>query len=160
MKNLKDVMKSVKEQTKELLKQQGRLVPIIIAFNERECFVLGLDFSSQEAKYACIEEVKRILKEKNVSMYAMICEGWASIMKGVESIDKAREIAGKAIPPSQDPQKKEAIIIQGVDFGNKVLLTIPFKKVGSFIEFEDEVWSEGADVGGHMSDLLDKGHLH
>lgn len=96
-----------------LLCDNGEIIPVMAIFR------------NEEEKYATVDLIKQMVKDKGVNRIGFLSETWMSSYQGEDAKKKPRDLP----KPSDDPNRKEGILFIVEDrFGGKICCTIPINR--------------------------------
>jgi hypothetical protein len=134
---------------KSNLRRDGRLAPVIIAYDPGDkAALLGVPFRNDDEKYAMLAAVKVLFAQQRIQRYIALADTWLLELPADVRSDDTR--------PSEHPNRVEAVIAAWRD-GEKRGLEIhtyrrsPMGKVTSFSHYEAP---PGVTVGGEWLDLI------
>lgn len=131
-------IKQIAEMAKENLRRDKGLIATAIVNSPKGKVVIGLDFRDDEEKEIAIDKLRELLQKIQTDHYFIISESYYVQRKKEDGI---------RIRPSQQPDKKEAIVI--TKFTKTLedeMMLIPFRREGDNIIFEKEEYMKSSEI--------------
>lgn len=139
-----------KEKAKQLLMMEGNVAPVVFGFLASGAIIVAeMSFETYEEKQAKFSALKKLLKEKGATACVTVFEAW---YLPKEKIRNNRDM----VPPSEHPEREEAILVEGKIPGRSYSVIIPFARNNGKIEFKEEIVGD-TDEGHSVEDNLLKG---
>lgn len=121
---LQDLLMSALERAKEILKEHKRHRPLLILFSRSgEIGLAPLEWLP--TKEDAIDFARQLVTSKDTLIYILIMEGWMSETKGEK----------KTIVPSEDPKRKECLILFGKTETERCCVMQPYTISDNKIKF-------------------------
>lgn len=152
----KQFTESVVKQASSIMKETGSHAPMIMAFGDSAA-VIGLDFSSEEAKTASVAIARAELAKMHASFYAMVSEAWmVTVDRGDAKTVAEAEKKLRGVKASTHPDKVEILMIAVVGYDKVVLVRIPVIRKGKKVELGTPEYIEPQDkqYAGRMMEML------
>ncbi|HCJ65967.1 MAG TPA: hypothetical protein DHV62_01220 [Elusimicrobia bacterium] len=109
-----------KEQAKKNLLQDGKVVPVVFGIlPSGEAIGVPLSFKDAEEKHEQFSSLEKFFKQKGVTACVTVLESWL-VLGDEEKILK--------VPPSEHPERKECICVNGKMPGRTYTVAIPFER--------------------------------
>lgn len=152
--SVEELMDFAEKQARAIIEEKGDEAQSMFLAQtlDNQMLVIAALWANEYEKVQILEGVKKLFKEKNVDRYVHISEAWASS-------NMQRHEQG--FTPSQDPDRREVLIILGVD-RNRVLHRSweietegEIRKIGTM-----KMLPEGTKITGRMTELLDTRNLN
>lgn len=135
----------LKEQAKENLLKDGKVLPVVFGIlPSGEAIGVPLTFENAEEKYEQFSSLQKFFKEKGVTACTTIIESWLVLGKEEKTLK---------VPPSEHPERKECIYVNGKMPGRTYTIVIPFERKGKDVQFKEEIVFDSA-TGSKLKDNL------
>jgi hypothetical protein len=115
---LKDLMESTLEKSKELLLRDGYVHPVAFIYYGNEVDLVALTFENQEDKVKQIYALGKLAKMKKADAVCIVAESWY-VTTDKKDLDTM---------PSKHPMRKECILISGECKEGDIAITQKFER--------------------------------
>jgi len=126
---------------------------------------LGELFDSDAGKEQAAQIIKSMSKELKPVALAFISEGWMSshAVTDMDSlVDENGDYHENAVRPSQDPNRKEVLMVMLETFDEEASVFIEIKRIGELVELEDfqrTDWCKKTSMfKGRFANMLEDNH--
>jgi hypothetical protein len=106
-----------------IFQTKKELLPTFIGYDHQDqAHVITTAFADDQEKYKCLGMLRAYFMLNNVQHYMVLHEAWLSSYKTKE------DIGNNPTPPSQDPNRKEALICMSINPHRKLLRAYPIDR--------------------------------
>lgn len=124
---------------RENLRRDGHLLPVTVILSDRGNEMVGLQFENDDEKRAAYARITARCRQLKAYALITLNESWFVEGEPAE--------AETGMPPSQDPRRREAIMLTIIGPGFQPRMRIvPFRRVAGHIGFEPVVEYDKATV--------------
>ena len=145
---------------KEMLQLDGYHVPIVLCFDKKNQLTpIIFNNTNDEEKYKCIQEIKTIIKEKNIIKYFSIIEAYQRTANNLKEAKYMQDNWDTEQPSAYpDSMRQEVLVISEMNKNHTGKTTsVEFKKIDGKITFQGEnsiIINEDNPASGQMANYF------
>ena len=138
------------ERAKKNLRKDKHLAPVAFVLHDRGTDVIALQIADERQKRTAYDAVSWHCRQLRAYAAILLNEAWFTTTEPPQPHERTRAVeelieeAERGVPPSRDPQRREAIVVSVIGPGIEPRVRlVPFSRIGKQIVFEHEdKWSE------------------